>query len=75
MEKTVLPTGDVLIGERTGALKCYSPNGGEVKVGKQFEVSLKNGGRSRKIGLLDRSAGCHCGPSPHDDRLVLSLYL
>lgn len=56
MEMTVLPTGDVFIAERTGALKWYSPDSGEVKLVKQFKVSLKKGGLSRETGLLGVAA-------------------
>ena len=56
MEITVLPTGDVLIAERTGALKWYSAESGEVKVLKQFDVALKKKGLSRETGLLGVTA-------------------
>lgn len=52
MEMTVLPTGDVFIAERTGALKWYSPSKKEVKLIKHFEVSVKQGDKSRETGLL-----------------------
>lgn len=56
MEMTVLPTGDVFMAERTGALKWYSPTKGEVKLVHKFEVSLKDGGKSRETGLLGITA-------------------
>lgn len=56
MELAVLPTGDVFIAERTGALKWYAPATGEVKVVKQFEVSVKDGNKSRETGLLGITA-------------------
>ena len=56
MEITVLPTGEVLIAERTGALKWYSPESSEVKVVKKFDVSIKKEGRSRETGLLGITA-------------------
>lgn len=59
MEMTVLPTGDIFIAERTGALKWYSPSKKEVKLIKQFEVSIKKGGKSRETGLL----GITCDPN------------
>lgn len=52
MEIAVVPTGDIFIAERTGALKWYSPKTGETKVVKEFEVSLKEKGFSRETGLL-----------------------
>ncbi|GHC46139.1 PQQ-dependent sugar dehydrogenase [Roseibacillus persicicus] len=56
MEIAVLPTGDVFIAERTGALKWYSPKSGETKVVEEFEVSVKQGGKSRETGLLGVTA-------------------
>jgi len=56
MEITVLPTSDVFIVERTGALKWYSPKTAELKTIKTFEVSVKQGGRSRETGLLGITA-------------------
>lgn len=56
MELAVLPTGDVFIAERTGALKWYSPKNAEVKLVHHFEVSLKNGDNSRETGLLGLTA-------------------
>ncbi|MBK1855691.1 PQQ-dependent sugar dehydrogenase [Verrucomicrobiaceae bacterium 5K15] len=57
MEITVLPTGDVFIAERTGALKWYSPKTGETKEIKKFEVSVKTKkGTSRETGLLGITA-------------------
>lgn len=56
MEMTVLPTGDVFIAERTGALKWYEPESGETKVVKTFEVSVKRKGLSRETGLLGITA-------------------
>ncbi|MFC7338188.1 PQQ-dependent sugar dehydrogenase [Haloferula chungangensis] len=56
MEICVLPTEDVFIAERTGALKWYSPESGEVKLVKKFEVSVKRGGKSRETGLLGLTA-------------------
>ena len=54
MEIAILPSQDVFIAERTGALKWYSPDTGETKVIKEFEVSLKDGGLSRETGLLGK---------------------
>ncbi len=56
MEIAVLPTGDVFIAERTGALKWYSPSKGKVEVVKQFDVSIKKDGNSRETGLLGVTA-------------------
>lgn len=56
MEITILPTGDVFIAERTGALKWYSPATGETKLLQKFEVSLKHEGKSRETGLLGLTA-------------------
>ncbi len=56
MELAVLPNGHVFIAERTGALKWYAPDTGEVKVLKQFEVAVKDGNKSRETGLLGITA-------------------
>ncbi|MGJ8657355.1 MAG: PQQ-dependent sugar dehydrogenase [Akkermansiaceae bacterium] len=60
MEITTLPTGDIFITERTGALKWYSPKTGETQVIKQFEVSVltkvKKEKHSRETGLLGITA-------------------
>ena len=56
MEITVLPTSDVFIAERTGALKWYSPKTGEVEELMKFDVSVKKGGVSRETGLLGITA-------------------
>jgi cytochrome c len=56
MEIAVLPTGDVFIAERTGALKWYSPTKNEVKLVKQFDVSVKKADKSRETGLLGITA-------------------
>lgn len=56
MDIAVLPNGHVFIAERTGALKWYAPDSGEVKVLKQFEVSVKVGNKSRETGLLGITA-------------------
>jgi cytochrome c len=80
MEIAVLPTGDVFIAERTGALKWYSPKNGEVKLVHQFEVSIKDGGKSRETGLLGLTADpnfmkngwiyvCYSPPKPEVHRL------
>jgi len=52
MEMAILPTGDVFIVERTGALKWYSPKTNETKTIKEFDVSLRNGANSRETGVL-----------------------
>ena len=59
MEIAVLPTGDVFIAERTGALKWFEPGSGETKMVKQFEVSVKKGDFSRETGLLGVTADPH----------------
>ena len=80
MEITVLPTEDVFIVERTGALKWYSPKSGETKVVKQFDVSIKTGEKSRETGLLGITADpnfmkngwiyvIYSPPSPEEHRL------
>ncbi|MEM9080597.1 MAG: PQQ-dependent sugar dehydrogenase [Verrucomicrobiota bacterium] len=56
MEMAVLPTGDVFIAERTGALKWFKPETGEVALIKQFEVSVKTENLSRETGLLGVTA-------------------
>lgn len=56
MEITVLPNEDVLIAERTGALKWHSSKTGELKMLRKFDVSLKHGGLSRETGLLGVTA-------------------
>lgn len=56
MEIAVAPTGDVFIAERTGALKWYQPESGNIAVVKTFEVSLLSQVEkvkiSRETGLL-----------------------
>ncbi|WP_411826884.1 PQQ-dependent sugar dehydrogenase [Luteolibacter sp. AS25] len=56
MEMAIVASGDIFITERTGALKWYSPKSGEVKLVKQFEVSVKTGDKSRETGLLGITA-------------------
>ncbi|MGJ8725113.1 MAG: PQQ-dependent sugar dehydrogenase [Roseibacillus sp.] len=60
MEIAVLPTGDVFIAERTGALKWYQPESGETVVVKEFDVAVreKKKGKwvSRETGLLGITA-------------------
>ena len=61
MEITVLPTGDVLIAERTGALKWYQPESGETVLVKQFDVAIRHKDKkkkwvSRETGLLGVTA-------------------
>ena len=60
MEIAVLPTGDVFIAERTGALKWYQPENGETVVVKEFDVSVmrekKKKKFSRETGLLGITA-------------------
>ncbi len=56
MEIAVLPTGDVLLTERTGALKWYQPDSGEIVLVKKFDVSLRNKANSRETGLLGITA-------------------
>ncbi|MDB4265508.1 PQQ-dependent sugar dehydrogenase [bacterium] len=60
MEIAVLPTGDVLIAERTGALKWYQSESGETVLVKTFDVSVRRqeGKKSfsRETGLLGVTA-------------------
>eukprot|EP00903_Cladosiphon_okamuranus_P003518 g3516.t1 len=56
MEIAVIASGDIFITERTGALKWFSPDTGEVKLVKQFDVSVKQGNLSRETGLLGITA-------------------
>ena len=60
MEIAVLPTGDVLIAERTGALKWYQPESGKTVVVKEFDVAVRHKEKkkwvSRETGLLGVTA-------------------
>lgn len=57
MEITVLPNGEVLIVERTGALKRFSPVTGETKLVHTFEVSIRRDeGFASETGLLGIAA-------------------
>ncbi len=80
MEMAVLPTGDVLIAERTGSLKWFSATTKQVKELKKFAVSVKTGNNSRETGLLGVAADpnflktpwiyvCYSPPKPEEHRL------
>ena len=61
MEIAVLPTGDVLIAERTGALKWYQPESGDTVLVKKFDVAVRHKDKkkkwvSRETGLLGVTA-------------------
>ena len=71
MEIAVVPNGDVLIAERTGALKWYQAKTGETKVLKQFEVSVRSQKKfSRETGLL----GVTCDPNVLKNGWVYCYY-
>ncbi|WP_200389884.1 PQQ-dependent sugar dehydrogenase [Roseibacillus ishigakijimensis] len=58
MEIAPLPDGRVLIAERTGALKLYTPGEQGARTVHHFEVSVRNekAGTSRETGLLGVTA-------------------
>ena len=49
MEIAVLPTGDVFIVERTGALKWYHPECGETVVVKEFDVAVLRNEKKKRF--------------------------
>lgn len=56
MEMTVLPSNDILIAERTGALKLFSPAKNETTLIHKFDVAVKTRNNSRETGLLGITA-------------------
>lgn len=56
MEITVLPNNHIFIVERTGALKWFNPQSGEVKLVKKFDVAVRKKEVARETGLLGIAA-------------------